>query len=48
MRETRLKREFSNKETRIERATDNLRGFGNKLMMKPNFIAVTAKVKFKV
>jgi len=32
----------------MEETTHNLKGFGNKLMMKPDFATFIAKVKFKV
>jgi hypothetical protein len=39
---------FSDKGTQIEATTHGLRGFGNKLMIMPNFMTLTANVKFKV
>ena len=39
---------FSDKGTMIEETTHGLRGFGNKLIIRPNFKTLTAKVKFKV
>jgi hypothetical protein len=39
---------FSNNGTRIEETIHHLRDFGNKLMIKPNFMILIAKVKSKV
>lgn len=39
---------FSNNGTRIEETTHYLRDFGNKLMIKPNFMILIAIFKFKV
>jgi len=32
----------------MEEATHNLKGFGNKLIIRPDFTTFIAKVKFKV
>jgi hypothetical protein len=48
MRETMLKWDSVPRKHGWRGATDNLRGFGNKLMMTPNFTTLAAKVKFKV
>ncbi len=47
MRETILKC-VSDTGAPMEETTHNLKGFGNKLMMRPNFMTFIAKVRFKV
>jgi hypothetical protein len=39
---------FSDKGARIDETTHSLRGFGTMLIIIPNFVKLTAKVKFKV
>jgi hypothetical protein len=48
MRETTLKRVSVTREDGIEETRHGLRGLGNKLMIRPNFMTLIAKVKFKV
>ena len=47
MCETILKWVSVTREQRIEEITHGLRGFGNKLMIMPNFMTLIAKDKFK-
>ena len=39
---------FRDNGTWLNMITHHLRGFGNMLMIRPNFITLTAKVKFRV